>query len=925
MKKLFNKGPVTKFTLLVGLFILSVTAISILGIPKAHAYGVANPPIYNDLPYQSNQVRQWIYDYDHNIPEQNVGANPAYNPNQYLLPIWYSTYNDPTNYQSTYNSQNTNNQVSFGMKNIHMQFNRVVYAYHSIVDSQYPGSCTGPPQVPNGESSPSCLWPYDALPNSQAQSDNLQSYQFISSLSASSGCFSTVNSNQCNTNLAGRGMLVSYHNNTRLWGNQSDNAPASTDFYYVPVPGGSLNQSVTVTFNLSFFGVNHYHATSGSNYDSNYYCVATGSTFQLGPNPSSSQVYNAAISAGCQETTASFQIVFQIPTYSNIDTANCNQSWSNGTAPGINGWALDLSFPKTPIYIAATINAPYGSPGSVADPNWYYTDVLRQDVNASFNYPNINPGYGVTGNHGFSINPLNPSDQTLYNYAVSGNPFKVYLYAKYYYNKPPPTPLTNPDSSPPTPILFNGGQDYITIQCPKQTPQSPVTLSCSAVPANPVVGQQFNINMMLAYTYSSGSSPPLNIISHPSPRTSIGVGSAGGTGSGPTTTGGGSTGTSPPEYITGQMTLNIDGQAPIYNQGINQQITGSGQITRTASTIENSANLYTAHVTFNGAFSGSYNASINTSANCTFQEVYHPYFKVFGGDVASGVSSQSIVYCYLPNQGIDAWNNGGNGDQGSGTTTAALATGNINGFASGQNILNMLDPLTMANSSSGLYGYGGNLFTSTSNTTSSSTGCNTSNDYYNLAEDMLKNSSQLSTASSGFCGQLSNTEKIVLQPYQHFICASEGSFNINASIYYPTNITSVSQIPSLEVVTKGNIYINPNVTNLAGTYIAEGPPGSTTTGIINDMGNGGYVYCPGTTNTTVACNEHQLVIDGSFIANQLDLYRTYGNISNASNSSTFNGNSHAAEVFNYSPLNWLVPGNPNSLNVQSITSLPPVL
>ena len=668
-------------------------------------------------------------------------------------------------------------------------------------------------------------------------------------------------------------------------------------------------------------GVNHYHATSGSNYDNNYYCVATGSTFQLGPNPSSSQVYNAAISAGCQETTASFQIVFQIPTYSNIDTANCNQSWSNGTAPGINGWALDLSFPKTPIYIAATINAPYGSPGSVADPNWYYTDVLRSDVNSQYTNPYTNPPYIVSGTHGFSINPLNSSDQTLYNYAVSGKPFKVYLYAKYYYNKPPPTPLTNPDSSPPTPILFNGGQDYVTIhQCPKQTPQSPVTLSCSVSPANPVVGQQFNINMMLAYTYSSGSSPPLNIISHPSPRASIGVGSGGslgGTGSGPTTTtGGGSTGTSPPEYITGQMTLNIDGQAPIYNQGINQQITGSGQIIRTASTTENSANPYTAQVTFsNGAFTGPYNASIpTTSANCTFQEVYHPYFKVFGGDVASGVSSQSIVYCYLPNQGIDAWNNDGNGDQGSGTTTAALATGAINGFASGQNILNMLDPLTMANSSSGLYGYGGNLLTSTSSTTSSSTGCNTSNDYYNLAKSM-KNSPGVIFKNLGPSGGIVNP---TLKPGDHYVYISTGDITIPSNISYPSNITSVSQIPSLEVVTKGNIYINPNVTNIAGTFIAEG-------GTINDMGKGGYVYCPGTTNPIVACNEQPLVIDGSFIANKIDLYRTYGNISNASNSSTYNSNSHAAEVFNYSPLNWLVPGNPNSLNVQSITSLPPVL
>ena len=296
-----------------------------------------------------------------------------------------------------------------------------------------------------------------------------------------------------------------------------------------------------------------------------------------------------------------------------------------------------------------------------------------------------------------------------------------------------------------------------------------------------------------------------------------------------------------------------------------------------------------------------------------------PYFKVYGGDVIAGVCSQSIPYHYIAGSGINAWNNGGNGDQGSGTTTAALATGNIDGFASGQNILSMLNPppLTMANTSTGLYGYGGN-FTSTSSTCTS-----TGSGYYSLASQLAKSMSNNPNYHIVNCDNQSQQCQVnigTLDNGIHYIYLSTNKpVYINSNIYYPNNISSVSDIPSLEVVTKGNIYINPNVTNIAGTFIAEG-------GTINDIGGSNTLTCnSGSTDPKNPCQgAKKLTIDGSFIANQIDLYRTYGALSAAKNSPTPD-NGYAAEEFDYSPLNWLVPGNPNSLNVQSITSLPPVL
>ena len=306
-----------------------------------------------------------------------------------------------------------------------------------------------------------------------------------------------------------------------------------------------------------------------------------------------------------------------------------------------------------------------------------------------------------------------------------------------------------------------------------------------------------------------------------------------------------------------------------------------------------------------------------------------PYVRVFGGDVIAGTSSDSISSCYTGGitAGIGSFNQGGNGDLGAGTTTSALATGSIDGFASGQDVLNLLNPspLTFANYPASQYG--GDFATNAAASSSCS-----SFDYYAQAKTIQ---SQGPTDYVGPCPTV--IAAMTLGPndqYDHYTCYSTSTVNITGPITYaiPTG-TAVNQFPSFEVVIKGaDINIGTTVGNLAGEYVAEFDPTTDSGGTINDYGGGNVDICPAAdyaTNTPQnTCSNDRLVIDGSFVANDIDFYRTYGTLSAAANNSTPANCSttlqecYDAEEFDYSPLNWLVPGQST---IQAITSLPPVL
>jgi len=138
----------------------------------------------------------------------------------------------------------------------------------------------------------------------------------------------------------------------------------------------------------------------------------------------------------------------------------------------------------------------------------------------------------------------------------------------------------------------------------------------------------------------------------------------------------------------------------------------------------------------------------------------------------------------------------------------------------------------------------------------------------------------------------------------------------------------VDNIPSFHLIVKGNIYIDPEVEQLDGVYVAQPTPPTTANG---PWTKGEIITCANDQKTTpsTGCNK-KLTINGAFIARQVRFKRTFGNLAAASATETA-ANSQAAEVFNFSPEVYLSPLGPG-LNrsvpftkYDYITSLPPVL
>jgi hypothetical protein len=172
---------------------------------------------------------------------------------------------------------------------------------------------------------------------------------------------------------------------------------------------------------------------------------------------------------------------------------------------------------------------------------------------------------------------------------------------------------------------------------------------------------------------------------------------------------------------------------------------------------------------------------------------------------------------------------------------------------------------------------------------------------------------------------------------------------VNNGIGYNTagwsiNSGGKTNIPSFTlVVTGGNIYIDPGVTELDGTYIAEK----------DAAGHGGAIYTCGTdlgggnftpmakTSLYNNCNQ-QLVVNGSLEADQVDLMRTMGSLEDANSSENPNSATRlclnssvntpvcSAEMVVTGPELYLQkpaiePPNNGAQYFNAITSLPPVL
>lgn len=229
-----------------------------------------------------------------------------------------------------------------------------------------------------------------------------------------------------------------------------------------------------------------------------------------------------------------------------------------------------------------------------------------------------------------------------------------------------------------------------------------------------------------------------------------------------------------------------------------------------------------------------------------------PYFKVKGSGASAGVSlRKSDGKCNDSNIGLLAgWNNNSGGqERGAGAELSALALIKISGFASAQRGFNVntgtdAAKLTFANNGTGVNktvdvedpALGGN-FTDTSSCMNS-----------------------VSPPTGGASATLPASP--ITTPKSTFV---NGDVYIGSNITYGAT-TSVDTAPSFILKATGNIFIGPGVTRLDGVFMSEQ-----------------NIYTCVTSNGKQPANSYdtcknQLLVHGSFVADQIKLGRTFGSL-----------------------------------------------
>ncbi len=306
-----------------------------------------------------------------------------------------------------------------------------------------------------------------------------------------------------------------------------------------------------------------------------------------------------------------------------------------------------------------------------------------------------------------------------------------------------------------------------------------------------------------------------------------------------------------------------------------------------------------------------------------------PFFQAFRGDVISGAPIYNDLdgMCYSGTGAISANNDGPPGYKGSGAQLGVLASDQVKEFISAS--LRTASPnkpngLTFANTPTN----GGFVSLSQSCTNyfggyDSSTATNTDPGFFASAaapaltpglKSVLHHSGKLQV--SGYAAILGNMTIYV-----------DGDLYVTSNIAYAVvPYLSVNQLPSVKFIVKGNIYIDPNVTRLDGTYIAVPIDASNGGNVFTCAPSGAEPSYDALKSTCVVAP--QLKVYGSIIARYIHLHRLTGTGNDANPADDY-GSTRAAETFVESPLNWLaLPADDASSgfsDYESITSLPPVL
>jgi hypothetical protein len=332
---------------------------------------------------------------------------------------------------------------------------------------------------------------------------------------------------------------------------------------------------------------------------------------------------------------------------------------------------------------------------------------------------------------------------------------------------------------------------------------------------------------------------------------------------------------------------------------------------------------------------------------------FQPYMKVYGGDVVAGSTfDPGLTTACTPlssqRSNIVGWNYDTPNYSGGGTEYAGYALGAIDGFATSQGSANAGIGLSFAsvgvsNNSPSSGEFGGSFIP-----------VSCAPDFFDAkpasaASPPSTNVGNIPSGSYYQNGSFSTSNvTMTINTGTHVTIYVNGNAYINGNITLGGTWNTIGDIPSFElVVQNGNIYIDNTVTRLDGVYVAQD---------LNQNGTGTIYDC--SVNQLQAAGAQfsndcyqPLVINGSFIATQVDLMRTTSPSDSTTSSNTLQSSSsdrttsggsdnagesgNASEVFNYSPAVWLGLTNNNLLgtdnnntslnNYNSITSLPPVL
>jgi hypothetical protein len=328
--------------------------------------------------------------------------------------------------------------------------------------------------------------------------------------------------------------------------------------------------------------------------------------------------------------------------------------------------------------------------------------------------------------------------------------------------------------------------------------------------------------------------------------------------------------------------------------------------------------------------------------------VSKPYFKAYGADVSTGGGfDNGTGICTNPGQLAGFYDSSTN--KGSAVQFAAQALGAIDQFASAGMRTSAPIPavgLTFANSGASPPGsWGGNFgavrcipdywATMPAGTTT------VVNDNPNLTPILNPSVTQPNLINYQFKPATAGQPVRLFLPAGKVANGNKATIYVDGDAYIPRNIrlndtgwATATDIPSIYVIARGNIYIDPTVTDLDGVYVAQ-PNGAVGGKIYTCADVGGKLTAA---QIATQCQQ-QLRVYGAFIANSIKLDRSGNTMRMANPAEAALSGTNAAcglaacagEVFNLGPESFLARpgfqpiGGSNSGTYDSITSLSPVL